>query len=93
MEKKLTKQQIVEQLAEKEQISKVKAKETLETIIEIIQEGLKTTGGVELRGLGTFHKKIKPEVTRKVFGEIKTLPEKTVVKFSASKKLLEELGK
>ena len=89
---KVTKHQLIEELAKKENISKTKAKEVFESVVELIKSELISGNEVGIRGLGTFTIVEKPEVTKKVFGKVQTIPARKKVKFKVSEKLAEQIG-
>jgi len=90
--KKVTKKVLAERLAERLGISKSKAVETLNAVVEIIQESLVKEGAVELRGVGTLKVEEKPATEKKIFGKVTKIPARKVVKLVTSKSLKEKLN-
>ena len=89
---KITKNELIEKLAEKQGISKTKAKEVFESVVEVIKTEIVDGNSVAIRGFGTFEIVEKPEVTKKVFGKVQTIPARKKVKFKVSEKLEEKIG-
>ena len=50
----MTKSEIIEHLASRHAVSKVAAKDILEDLVNIINEGVRKQGRISITGLGTF---------------------------------------
>lgn len=91
----ITKQNIAEMLAEKQDTTVTAAKQTVEALIEILTDELKAGNSIALRGFGTL--KIvdtKPRVGRNPkTREPIEIPAGKKVKFSASEEIREALNK
>lgn len=90
---KMKKIDVIETLAKDREISKKEATEIVENVIEIIKEGIKTDGEVDLYGFVKFSKVHKESsVARNVkTGEPVNVPEKDVPKAKFSSAFKKEL--
>ena len=89
----MTKKQIEAALVERFGFTKVKARDVVQSVLLAIQAGIVNDGVVQLENIGTF--KVQTKAARTVtpcFGPNKgqaiVVPERQVVKFKASSKLL-----
>ena len=90
----LTKAQIVENIQEQTGLTKIKATETVETLLEIIKLSLSTGENVLVSGFGKFC--VKDKKRRKgrnpATGEEMMLAERRVVTFKCSGKLRDKIN-
>ena len=91
----MNKGELVDFLAKKTGLSKVKAGETLEAVIDSIEHGLKKTKEVVLTGFGSFKVVDKParEGRNPKTGAKIKIPAKKAVSFKAGKGLKESVAK
>jgi len=91
----MNKTQLISKFAEKSGLSKNKAGENLNTIIEIITEELKNGEKVTLTGFGTFStaERAPRTVRHPQTGEEITIPARRVPKFKAGKELKDGAAK
>ena len=91
----LTKQTIIEKIAEKNNLSAAEAKDTLETLIEIMKETLASGEDIMISGFGKFQ--VNEKAPRKgrnpATGETMTLDKRRVVIFKCSGGLRAKINK
>lgn len=85
----LTKSQIIEKLATETGLTKKKATDTIETVLEIIKESLSSRSDVLVSGFGKFsvHNKSERKGRNPATGEEMMLPPRTVVTFKCADNL------
>jgi len=90
----MSKQELVELIAEKAGLSKADATRALDATMESIKEGLKKEGKVTLVGFGTFEAKKREarEGRNPLTGEKVQIAAKVVPSFKAGSKLKEALN-
>ena len=90
----MSKQDIIEKMAEQAEISKAAAGRALDAAFEAITEGLKKEGKVTFVGFGTFTAKERAarEGINPLTKEPLKIPAKTVVSFKAGSKLKESVN-
>ncbi len=90
----MSKQEIVEMVAEQAEISKAAAGRAVDAVIEGITKGLKKEGKVTFVGFGTFSAKKRParEGINPLTKEPLKIPAKTVASFKAGSKLKDALN-
>ncbi|MBQ7140124.1 MAG: HU family DNA-binding protein [Bacilli bacterium] len=90
----MSKQELVELIAEKAGLSKADATRALDATMESIKEGLKKEGKVALVGFGTFEAKKREarEGRNPLTGEKVQIAAKVVPSFKAGSKLKEALN-
>ena len=90
----MTKQELVEIIAEKAGLTKADATRALDATMEGIKTGLKKSGKVALVGFGTFEAKKRAARTghNPRTGETVKIPAKVVPSFKAGSKLKEALN-
>ena len=90
----MSKQDIIEKMAEQAEISKAAAGRALDASFEAITEGLKKEGKVTFVGFGTFSAKERAarEGINPLTKEPLKIPAKTVVSFKAGSKLKESVN-
>ena len=90
----MSKQELVELIAEKAGLSKADAARALDATMESIKEGLKKEGKVALVGFGTFEAKKREarEGRNPLTGEKVQIAAKVVPSFKAGSKLKEALN-
>ena len=90
----MSKQELVELIAEKAGLSKADATRALDATMESIKEGLKKEGKVALVGFGTFEAKKREarEGRNPLTGEKVQIAAKIVPSFKAGSKLKEALN-
>ena len=83
----------VERYSKKYVISPGTASSEIKNVIETIKEAIKEDGKVQISGLGTFKLVTRPARTARNprTGETISVPEKEVVKFTASKSFKDQL--
>lgn len=83
----------VERYSKKYVISPGTASSEIKNVIETIREAIKEDGKVQISGLGTFKLVTRPARTARNprTGETISVPEKEVVKFTASKSFKDQL--
>ena len=91
--KGMTKQQLIEKVAAKTQLSKGQVEMTLDSVLEQIVEALQTNERVDLRGFGSFAVKDRKERQGRNprTGETITIAAKRDAVFKPSKELTENL--
>lgn len=89
----MTKKQIEEVLRDRYGLTKARAQEMVRTVLRTIEWGLNTDGVVQLENVGTF--KVQTKAARTITinmgpkkGQTIDVPERQVVKFKPSSKLL-----
>lgn len=89
MSKTYGKQEIIEDVAKGSKLSKVQAKEAVESFLGSIEKQLKKGGRVQLTGFGTFSvfKRKAREGRNPKTGDTIKIPAKRTPKFSAGKSL------
>ena len=90
----LTKAQIVENIQDQTGLTKIKATETVETLLEIIKSSLSSGENVLVSGFGKFCVKEKKQRKGRnpVTGEEMMLDERRVVTFKCSGKLRDKIN-
>jgi integration host factor subunit alpha len=90
----LTKAQIVENIQDQTGLTKIKATETVETLLEIIKDSLSTGENVLVSGFGKFcvKEKKKRKGRNPATGEEMMLSERRVVTFKCSGKLRDKIN-
>ena len=90
----MTKQQLIEKVSAKTELSKAHVEVALESILELITEALGSNERVDLRGFGSFVVKEKKERQGRNprTGEAITIPAKRDASFRSSKELTEKLA-
>ena len=90
----MSKQEIIDIVAEKAEISKAAAGRAVDAVIEGITKGLKKEGKVTFVGFGTFSAKKRParEGINPLTKEPLKIPAKTVASFKAGSKLKDALN-
>ncbi len=90
----MSKQEVIERMAEQAEISKAAAGRALDAAFEAITEGLKSEGKVTFVGFGTFSAKERAarEGINPLTKEPLKIPAKTVVSFKAGSKLKESVN-
>ncbi len=90
----MTKQQLIEKVAAKTELSKAHVEVALEAILELVTEALGSNERVDLRGFGSFVVKEKKERQGRNprTGEAITIPAKRDASFRSSKELAEKLA-
>jgi nucleoid DNA-binding protein len=90
----MTKQQLIEKVAAKTQLSKSQVEMTLDSVLEQIVEALQTNERVDLRGFGSFAVKDRKERQGRNprTGETITIAAKRDAAFKPSKELTEKLA-
>lgn len=90
----MTKQQLIEKVAAKTELSKAHVEVALESLLEFITEALGSNERVDLRGFGSFVVKEKKERQGRNprTGEAITIPAKRDASFRPSKELTEKLA-
>ena len=90
----MSKQEIVEIVAEKAEISKAAAAKAVDAVFEGITKGLKKEGKVTFVGFGTFSakKRAAREGINPLTKEPLKIPAKTVASFKAGSKLKDALN-
>ena len=90
----MSKQEIVDIVAERAEISKAAAAKALDAVFEGITEGLKKEGKVSFVGFGTFSakKRAAREGINPLTKEPLKIPAKTVASFKAGSKLKDALN-
>ena len=85
----MSKQELVEKMAEKAGLTKADAARALDAFTGAITEALKAGDKVSLVGFGTFATSIRParEGRKPITGEIFTIAARTAVTFKAGSKL------
>ena len=81
------KKDIIEKVEKEFGISKNKANQIVTFVIETIANSLKKGKEVKLTNLGKFTIVEKPEMTKKIFGVVQTIPARKKVKFVPTKSL------
>ena len=89
----MTKKQIEAALIERFGLTKIKARDVVQSVLLAIQAGIVNDGVVQLENVGTFKVQTKPARTMTVNmgpkkGQTIDVPERQVVKFKPSSKLL-----
>src|SRR5580692_11577690 len=89
----MTKQQLIEKVAAKTELSKAHVEVALESLLDLITEALGSNERVDLRGFGSFVVKDKKERQGRNprTGEAITIPAKRDAGFKAGKELSEKL--
>src|SRR6476646_2663267 len=89
----MTKQQLIEKVAAKTQLSKSQVEMTLDSVLEQIVEALQTNERVDLRGFGSFAVKDRKERQGRNprTGETITIAAKRDAAFKPGKELTEKL--
>lgn len=90
----MSKQQIVEMIAEKADLSKAAAARALDATLDAITEGLKKEGKVTFVGFGTFSAKTRAarEGINPLTKQPLKIPAKTVASFKAGSKLKDAIN-
>lgn len=90
----MTKKDMIDSLAEKTGMTKVKAEETLEFLFGKIGDSLVTDNRVVIPGLGSLqlHKRTARQGRNPATGKPMDIPAKTVVKFKTAKALADKLN-
>ncbi len=90
----MSKQEVIEMMAEKAEISKAAAGRALDAAFDAITEGLKKEGKVTFVGFGTFSakKRAAREGINPLTKEAIKIPEKTVASFKAGSKLKDAIN-
>lgn len=90
----MTKQELVEFIADKAGLTKADATRALDATLEGITEGLKNSGKVALVGFGTFSAKERAarEGINPLTKEAIKIPAKTVASFKAGSKLKDAIN-
>ena len=90
----MTKQMLVDMMAEKANLTKADAARALDAFTESVQEGLKKEGRVALVGFGTFTAKKRAARTgiNPLTKESINIPAKVVASFKAGSKLKDALN-
>lgn len=90
----MTKQELVDFMAEKAGLTKADAARALDAFVEGVTEGLKKDGKVALVGFGTFSAKERAarEGINPLTKEAISIPAKTVASFKAGSKLKDALN-
>ena len=90
----MTRQELVEFIADKAGLTKADATRALDATLEGITEGLKKTGKVALVGFGTFSAKERAarEGINPLTKETIQIPAKTVASFKAGSKLKDAIN-
>src|SRR5579864_7753395 len=90
----MTKQQLIEKVAAKTELSKAHVEVALEAILELVTEALGSNERVDLRGFGSFVVKEKKERQGRNprTGEAITIPAKRDASFKPGKELTEKLA-
>ena len=85
----MNKQQLVEAMASKSELTKVDAEKALKAFIDTVTEELKNGGKVQLVGFGTFEvaERAERQGRNPKTGEAITIPASTSPKFKAGKAL------
>ncbi len=84
-----TKTDLVEEIAQETNLTKTKAKEAVDALLDSLSKELSSGSKVTLTGFGTFQ--VKEQKSKRgrnpQTGEVMTIPAKNVVKFSPGKSL------
>ena len=86
----MTKQEFVDQVATKSQLTRRDAQKAVDAFLEVVTETLKAGGDVHFTGFGKFsaqHRKERQGVNPRNPGEKVTIPAANVPKFSAGSSL------
>jgi nucleoid DNA-binding protein len=91
---KMTKQQLIEQVAAKTELGKAEVEAAVDSILELIMEKLQANERVDLRGFGSFVVKDRKERQGRNprTGETITIAAKRDASFRAGKELMEKLA-
>lgn len=90
----MSKQDVIERIAEQAEISKVAAARALDAAFDAITEGLKNEGKVTFVGFGTFSAKTRAarDGINPLTKEAIKIPAKTVASFKAGSKLKDAIN-
>jgi len=88
----MTNKQLVDCVAVTAGLTKKAAEEAVKKVFEVMKEALVAKEEVKIKGFGSFVVKTRPQSTKRnpATGATVICPAKDVVKFKASKNLLEE---
>jgi nucleoid DNA-binding protein len=90
---RMTKQQLIEKVAEKTELKKAEVEVAVDSVLELITEALRSNERVDLRGFGSFVVKDRKERQGRNprTGETITIAAKRDAHFKPSKELTEKL--